>query len=300
MKKLKICSFLIMLSSGVFAQLPSSSVFFDDVELAAYPGTSLVLDGMANKGTCLFRSSSSVASTMWFGPYKSLSAGSYQVSFRMKVADNTSGNTILKIDVVAATGGVIFSSFELKPNQFYKPNTWQLITIPLELPNDVSNIEFRGVAFQPGISDIYFDYVEVHTGAIGRLYANNIFTEISGNVGIGTATPNEKLAVNGKIRAKEIKVEASNWPDYVFEKGYKIVQLEELERYIQANKHLPEIPSAKEVESNGIELGQMNKILLKKVEELTLMLIDQNKKNKEYERSIDELKKKLERVEHKE
>ncbi|WP_199137825.1 hypothetical protein [Pedobacter sp. ASV12] len=128
----------------------------------------------------------------------------------------------------------------------------------------------------------------------------DLFTVLgSGNVGIGTTTPKEKLSVNGKIRAKEIKVESANWPDYVFEEDYKVGTLEALEGYIKANKRLPEMPSAKEVEANGVELGEMNKLLLKKVEELTLLLIDQNKKNEKQEQAIDELRKELEKVKSK-
>lgn len=103
------------------------------------------------------------------------------------------------------------------------------------------------------------------------------------NVGIGTTTPNEKLSVNGKIRAKEIKVEATGWPDYVFENGYQTQSLTELEQFIKQYKHLPEVPSAKEVEQNGVELGEINKILLKKIEELTLLLIEQNKRIEQLE-----------------
>jgi hypothetical protein len=100
---------------------------------------------------------------------------------------------------------------------------------------------------------------------------------INGNVGIGTNSPREKLSVNGNIRAKEIKVEASNWPDYVFEDAYRIGTLKELESYIKVNKHLPEVPTATEMEANGVALGEMNKVLLKKIEELTLHLIEQHK-----------------------
>ncbi|MDN3588085.1 hypothetical protein QWY86_15485 [Pedobacter aquatilis] len=131
---------------------------------------------------------------------------------------------------------------------------------------------FRGGGYDTGI-DFYTNDVAYAPG--------NILTRMrisaSGNVGIGTVTPSERLSVNGKIRAHEIKVEASNWPDYVFERGYKIASLAETESFIKANKHLPEMPSASEVELNGLELGEMNKLLLKKIEELTLHLIEQGK-----------------------
>jgi len=100
----------------------------------------------------------------------------------------------------------------------------------------------------------------------------------NGNIGIGTANPNEKLAVNGKIRAREIKVEATDWPDYVFEEGYDVGTLNGLESYIKANKHLPDMPAAKDIETNGLELGEMVKIQQKKIEELTLHLINLDKK----------------------
>ncbi|MEE1945890.1 hypothetical protein VRU48_12285 [Pedobacter sp. KR3-3] len=105
----------------------------------------------------------------------------------------------------------------------------------------------------------------------------NFFINYADNIGIGTTTPNEKLSVNGKIRAKEIKVETANWPDYVFAEGYQVGTLEALESYIKANKRLPEMPSAKEVETNGLQLGEMLKLQQKKIEELTLLLIEQNK-----------------------
>lgn len=99
----------------------------------------------------------------------------------------------------------------------------------------------------------------------------------NGNVGIGTTTPNAKLAVNGTIKAIEIKVDTQGWPDYVFDKGYNVGKLDELESYIKTNKRLPEMPSAKEVEANGLNLGDVLKLQQKKIEELTLHLIEKDK-----------------------
>lgn len=100
---------------------------------------------------------------------------------------------------------------------------------------------------------------------------------INGSLGIGTTNPETyKLAVKGKIRAEEIKVE-KGWADYVFKKGYDLPTLEEVEKHIQENGHLINIPSAKEVKENGIQLGEMNKLLLEKIEELTLHAIKQQK-----------------------
>jgi hypothetical protein len=124
------------------------------------------------------------------------------------------------------------------------------------------------------------------TGTGNHYFAN-------GNVGIGTTTPNEKLAVNGKIRAIEIKVESANWPDYVFEKDYALPTLNHIEAYIKQYKRLPEMPSAKEVAANGIELGEMNKLLLKKQEELTLLLIEQNKQLQQLSAELKEIKQKI-------
>ncbi|NTE04323.1 hypothetical protein G6M26_06400 [Agrobacterium tumefaciens] len=104
-----------------------------------------------------------------------------------------------------------------------------------------------------------------------------------GNVGIGTLTPKEALSVNGKIRAHEVKVETSDWPDYVFEEGYQVGKLEELESYIKIHKHLPDMPSAKEVETNGIALGEMVKLQQQKIEELSLYIIQQEKRLNEQE-----------------
>lgn len=100
----------------------------------------------------------------------------------------------------------------------------------------------------------------------------------NGSVGIGTSSPDAsfKLSVNGKIRAKEIKVE-SNWSDFVFKPDYNLMTLTELESYINTNGHLPDIPAESEVTANGVEIGDMTSKLLQKIEELTLYVIEQKK-----------------------
>jgi hypothetical protein len=119
--------------------------------------------------------------------------------------------------------------------------------------------------------------------------------EPGGNVGIGTIdTKGYKLAVDGNIIAEKVKVKNSNaWPDFVFKKDYQLPSLSDIEKYVSKNSHLPEIPSASEIEKDGQDLGEMNRILLKKVEELTLYLIEEHKKNIIQEEEIRKLNKKI-------
>ena len=100
--------------------------------------------------------------------------------------------------------------------------------------------------------------------------------DANGYVGIGTTSPTHLLSVNGSIRSKEVIVN-TGWSDYVFDDNYKLMSLKHLEQFINDNRHLPEIPSAKEVEANGISLGTMDARLLQKIEELTLYIIDLQK-----------------------
>jgi hypothetical protein len=122
----------------------------------------------------------------------------------------------------------------------------------------------------------------------------------NGNVGIGTTAPDAKLAVAGQVHATEVRVTTSvPGPDYVFEKDYKLSSLEEIKNYIDQNKHLPEVPSAKEMEKNGVQLGEMNMLLLKKIEELTLHVIELKRENtelKEYKNQIVQLRSDLNKV----
>jgi hypothetical protein len=91
------------------------------------------------------------------------------------------------------------------------------------------------------------------------------------------------LSVNGKMVAKSCFVTQLNWADFVFENDYKLPSLAEIETYYLVNKHLPNIPSAKEVAENGIDIGEMNKLLLQKIEELTILMVQQEKRINELE-----------------
>jgi hypothetical protein len=104
-----------------------------------------------------------------------------------------------------------------------------------------------------------------------------ILLATNGNLGVGTTSPSEKLSVNGNVKAKKIIVSQTGWPDYVFAPSYSLRSLSEVEKFITKNKHLPDMPSAKEVEEKGINVGDNQALLLKKVEELTLYIIDLQK-----------------------
>lgn len=123
--------------------------------------------------------------------------------------------------------------------------------------------------------------------------SNVLGIDVNGNVGIGTATPNSfKLAVEGKIGARGVKVTlTSPWPDYVFRKSYRLMPLNELDQYIKQHHRLPEIPSAETVKREGIDLGEMDSKLIKKIEELTLYLIELKKENDEMKKQIEEISK---------
>lgn len=99
-----------------------------------------------------------------------------------------------------------------------------------------------------------------------------------------------KLGVDGQLRAEEVKVEVINGADFVFEPGYDLRSLEETKEFITRNKHLPEIPSAKEMETEGLELGQMNIRLLQKIEELTLYQIDLLEQLKQQQQELQQSK----------
>lgn len=136
------------------------------------------------------------------------------------------------------------------------------------------------IGFQAGYNETGSNklYIENSTSSLPLIGGDFSIDEIylNGKVGIGTTSPSHELSVNGTIQAKEVLVE-TGWADFVFDDEYELSTLEQVEQYVQNNNHLPGIPSAKEVEKNGINLGDMQSKLLIKIEELTLYTIEQDK-----------------------
>jgi hypothetical protein len=125
----------------------------------------------------------------------------------------------------------------------------------------------------------------------------------TGKVAIGTTdVPGDHLLyVNGSVLATDVSVKPKTaWPDYVFADNYKLPSLSELELFIKANRHLPEVPAAEEVKEDGVRLGELNAVLLKKIEEMTLYLIELKQEmielkheNETQNKEITELKKQV-------
>jgi Collagen triple helix repeat (20 copies) len=169
---------------------------------------------------------------------------------------------------------------------------------PLSYPNILGNkISFWragpnndfGIGINTGVMQFYTagtDKIAFGYGNANAFIEKITFLTGSGQVGLGTTNIGTyQLAVNGNIRSKEVVVE-TGWADYVFEKNYNLPGLAELEKFIQKNKHLTNIPSAKEIETNGLHLGDIQKKMMEKIEELTLYIIEINKQIQSLKKEI--------------
>lgn len=146
---------------------------------------------------------------------------------------------------------------------------------------------YWGIAARAGtgaIGNDAFSIYNISTGFESMVINGNGYVYMPGQVGIGTTNTAYKFAVKGNIRCEEVVVE-TGWADYVFAENYKLKPLEEVEKFIKQNKHLPNIPAAKEIEEKGLKVGDVQKRMMEKIEELTLYVIDLKKE-------IEELKSK--------
>jgi len=182
--------------------------------------------------------------------------------------------------------GSVSAFYCLDPNDF---NTWVQYTIP------VTTIRIQEICDQNG-QHCKTVATGLGGGASNALttpdgQTNVVSVNSSANVGVGTTNPQSKFAVNGTITAKEVKVTQSGWSDYVFAEDYRLLPLDELEAYVNKEKHLPDIPAAKEVEKDGLAIAETLSKQMQKIEELTLYLIQLKKNNEELTYYLRQLKK---------
>jgi hypothetical protein len=150
-----------------------------------------------------------------------------------------------------------------------------------------------------GVGDLHFLNNNTIDNTNPTLVNSRMTISSNGNVGIGTPKPTSKLTVAGNINSREVKVSVDAGADFVFEKDYALPSLQEVEKYVAKNKHLPEIASAKEMQKEGINLSEMNIKLLQKIEELTLYVIEQNKRIELQQKENQSLEKRVKILERK-
>ena len=200
--------------------------------------------------------------------------GSSNTTYKLNIAGSAI-STSFQTETLTVTDDVIFNNLA--------GNTTQVVTV--DNNGELSTTSFSTLQDNLGNHTASQNlnlngYRIINTGNNGGIFIN-----ANNNVGIGTLNPIHELSVNGTIQAKELIVTtlAADWPDFVFDPEYKLTSLHELGKYIESEKHLPGVPSANEIGEEGIKISEMNAVLLQKVEELTLYVI-------ELQKQIDELK----------
>lgn len=153
-------------------------------------------------------------------------------------------------------------------------NIIEIYTGPLTVPN-------------PTPPSLVF-WVRGNNGDVGIQNSLNVGKTLRiGATAANGSYANYALSVDGSIIAKKCVIQVSSWADYVFDKDYQLPSLDYVEKYVIQNKHLPDVPSESEIKTNGADIETINKALLKKVEELTLYIIEQDKRIKSLEEKVD-------------
>ncbi len=184
------------------------------------------------------------------------------------------GDVVIGANITSKIG---IGTHVLNPNTRLSIQTAADYSNAFSLENASGTIRFNAFLGGPNNSNT------VSLGTTGNMpvvfYTNNanrLFISGNGNIGIGTDNPTYKLSVNGNVRSKEVVVE-SGWADYVFDEKYELRSLDQVEQFIEVNNHLPGIPSAREIQQNGLNVGTIQTKMMEKIEELTLYIIQLKK-----------------------
>lgn len=276
MKRILIPLLMVLLVFVAKAQTP--------VQITTIPGNTFVYVGSLERAENDVSNSQKIIIKIWGGSWFSDSNGetSFYISNRNGlnvVQTNVGPYSDKKISLKAYKNGTK-TDFYIVPN----PNEYTSFAVNSFSYGHTLDSKFVQITSQvspPALPEVSFGITPT------------LMTDGNGNVGIGApASPDQKLSVNGSIRVREIKVETANWPDYVFKQDYRVPSLEEVDEFIQRNKHLPDFPKAEVVEKEGYSLNEMDKILLKKIEEMTLQMIQLNETVKKQAVEIDKLRNK--------
>ena len=209
------------------------------------------------------------------------------------LAGTASSTTAIDLSWNASTDNVGVTGYKIFRDNIEIESNWSSTGYTAVGLTEATSYDFKVRAFDAAGNESSDSNVVSVTTNSASSGGSGVWTEsgstasYTGEVAVGRSTvpSGYKLAVEGFVRAREIRVDQDSWPDYVFEKDYDLPSLEEIRKHIQEKGHLPKMPSAKEVTTHGIKLGMMNKLLLEKIEELTLHIILLEERIKKLEKS---------------
>jgi hypothetical protein len=201
----------------------------------------------------------------------------------------TYDNLTLNFGFVKSSGAANLSGWGLASDNTLDPRPNYSPGVVPYMINNHTGLTFSAHSLYGGIRFYNQGYPNPYSAANG---AQLVMSINNGGVAVGieTVPTGYKFAVNGAAIATSMKVKLqAYWPDFVFEKDYKLPTIAEVKNYIDKNQHLPDMPSASDVHANGLDLGEMNRLLLKKVEELTLYVIEQQGRIEDLNKKVLEL-----------